>query len=86
MAEVKKVHWALDMAIRAKGSTMRHFRTVGNIKRKQSKIFFSDAKVFVVEFENSMHTQTKEIIRGPYDSLLPIEAEIAERYQNEGVF
>lgn len=84
MADTKKVHWALDMANRAKGKIM-HFRTVGNMKKKQSKIFFSDAKVFVVEFEGFEHKQTLEIIRGPHDSLLPIEAEIAERYQNEGV-
>ena len=79
-----KVHWAIDMATKAIGQ-IRHFRTIGDRKKKQSKIFFGANKVFVVEFENWEHVNTREIIRAPNDSLLAIESEIEQQYHNEGV-
>ncbi|MBT43610.1 MAG: hypothetical protein CMF12_13955 [Idiomarina sp.] len=78
-----KKHWAIDMAAKAIGQ-IRHFRTVGDRRKKQSKIFFGTNKVFVVEFENWEHVGTREIIRAPNDSLLAIESEIEQRYKEEG--
>ena len=82
--EPKKLHWMLEISMKKLGE-LRHFRSIGNRKKKQAKIFYAANKVFVVEFENWDHVGTREIIRGPHDSLLPIEAEIEARYQKEGV-
>jgi hypothetical protein len=83
-AETPKRHWSLDMAIRAAGR-ITHFRSIGNRKKKQSKIFVSDTKIFVVEFENDEHVQTRELIREPHRSILGIEGEIERNLRQQGL-